>query len=104
MQDKTTGETSIISKSEYIGKSRGFGFVTYKDPKILDHVLSKAHIIDGKEVKFCCQGSSVQVDCKRAVPRDQQNETPKEENIYRTKKLFVGGLPQTTNEGRLLMI
>ena len=32
------------------GKSRCFGFVTYKDPQLLDEVLSKKHSLDGKEV------------------------------------------------------
>ncbi len=34
----------------FLGKSRGFGFVTYKDSRAVDEVLSKPHIIDGKEV------------------------------------------------------
>ena len=41
-----------------------------------------------------------QVDCKRAVPRDQQGELVKEETPGKTKKLFVGGLPQTLSEGK----
>ena len=35
------------------GKSRGFGFVTYKDPKCVDKVLAaKPHMLDGKSVSF----------------------------------------------------
>jgi hypothetical protein len=31
--------------------SRGFGFVTFKDPRVLDEVLQMTpHIIDGKQV------------------------------------------------------
>jgi RNA recognition motif-containing protein len=77
----------VLMQDKSTGKSRGFGFVTYKDSRVVDDVLSKPHIIDGKEV-----------DCKRAIPRDQQNETPKEETVYKTKKLFVGGIPQNTTE------
>eukprot|EP00331_Platyophrya_macrostoma_P005932 CAMPEP_0176424420 /NCGR_PEP_ID=MMETSP0127-20121128/10828_1 /TAXON_ID=938130 /ORGANISM="Platyophrya macrostoma, Strain WH" /LENGTH=409 /DNA_ID=CAMNT_0017805477 /DNA_START=247 /DNA_END=1476 /DNA_ORIENTATION=- len=50
-------------------------------------VLSQTHVIDGKEL-----------DCKRAVPRDQRSESSKDETSFRTKKLFVGGLTQTTTE------
>jgi hypothetical protein len=39
------------------------------------------------------------VDCKRAIPRDQQIELNKDDKLYKTKKLFVGGLSQATNEG-----
>ena len=36
------------------------------------------------------------MDCKRAGPRDQQRETHKDESTsMKTKKLFVGGLPQS---------
>jgi len=75
MQDKATG------------KSRCFGFVTYKDSDLLDEVLSKKHSIDGKEI-----------DCKRAIPRDQHPDSGKESGPQKTKKLFVGGLTQTTSE------
>lgn len=33
------------------GKSRGFGFITYKDPKAVEKVLeAKPHTLDGKLV------------------------------------------------------
>ena len=41
----------------------------------------------------------LKVDCKRAVPRDQYNEAAKaEEASGKTKKIFVGGLPQSLKE------
>ncbi len=37
-------------KDVLTGKSRGFGFVTFSHPKILDRVLKQDHVIDGKIV------------------------------------------------------
>ena len=33
------------------GRSRGFGFVTFRDPKCVDSVLRGSHTIDGRQVK-----------------------------------------------------
>ncbi|XP_060556822.1 RNA-binding protein Musashi homolog 2-like [Ruditapes philippinarum] len=41
----------VVMKNPETGKSRGFGFVTYRDPSSVDTVLSvPAHIVDGKQV------------------------------------------------------
>lgn len=32
------------------GKSRGFGFVTFTDPKSIDRILKQDHVVDGKIV------------------------------------------------------
>lgn len=38
-------------KNPQTGKSRGFGFVTYKDPSAVEVVLSsKSHAVDGRTV------------------------------------------------------
>ncbi|EDO36522.1 predicted protein, partial [Nematostella vectensis] len=65
-------------------KSRGFGYVTFADYKVTRNVLKDkvengAHRIDGKEVEV-----------KRAIPRDDNSATSHE----KTKKIFVGGLPE----------
>ncbi|KAK1926595.1 hypothetical protein DB88DRAFT_173245 [Papiliotrema laurentii] len=62
------------------GRSRGFAFLTYKDPASVVKVLDKTHHLDGK-----------QIDPKRAIPRAEHE---------RTAKVFVGGLaPNVTSEG-----
>ena len=44
----------------YLIRSRGFGFITYKDPSMVDEAQeARPHIIDDK-----------QVEPKRAVPRE----------------------------------
>jgi len=34
------------------GRSRGFGFLTFKDPKTVNTVMVKEHFLDGKIVSF----------------------------------------------------
>ncbi|KAH6652696.1 hypothetical protein BKA67DRAFT_298612 [Truncatella angustata] len=60
------------------GRSRGFGFLTFKDPKNVNTVMVKEHYLDGKII-----------DPKRAIPRDEQEKT---------SKIFVGGVSQDTTE------
>ncbi|KAI9704594.1 MAG: hypothetical protein M1820_005507 [Bogoriella megaspora] len=60
------------------GRSRGFGFLTFKDPKTVNIVMVKEHTLDGKLI-----------DPKRAIPRDEQE---------RTSKIFVGGVSQEATE------
>ncbi|KAM3413744.1 hypothetical protein BST61_g10432 [Cercospora zeina] len=60
------------------GRSRGFGFLTFKDPKTVNTVMVKEHSLDGKLI-----------DPKRAIPRDEQE---------RTAKIFVGGVSQDATE------
>jgi len=54
-------------------RSRGFAFVTFKDPKDVNAVMVREHFLDGKSI-----------DPKRAIPRQEQ---------LRTDKLFVRHMP-----------
>ncbi|KAK3187022.1 hypothetical protein K4F52_004188 [Lecanicillium sp. MT-2017a] len=60
------------------GRSRGFGFLTFKDAKTVNIVMVKEHYLDGKII-----------DPKRAIPRDEQEKT---------SKIFVGGVSQDTTD------
>lgn len=89
------------------GRSRGFGFLTFKDPKTVNVVMVKEHYLDGKIVRPDISIStktpkrlvfpssrtksslSPKIDPKRAIPRDEQE---------RTSKIFVGGVSQDANE------
>lgn len=86
-------------------KSRGFGFVTMKDPSKLEEILkSQLHIVDGKAV-----------ECKIAVPKESMNVqsfsqvnektefSQMEDNngAYNPRKIFVGGLPPLLKEGAI---
>jgi hypothetical protein len=41
---------SVIMKDRKTGQPRGFGFVTYAEPSVVDKVIEDTHIINGKQV------------------------------------------------------
>ncbi|GAA0143083.1 hypothetical protein Leryth_000369 [Lithospermum erythrorhizon] len=73
---------SVIMKDRNTGQPRGFGFVTYADPSVVDKVIEDTHIINGK-----------QVEIKRTTPRGAHGSRD-----FKTKKIFVGGIPTTVTE------
>ncbi len=74
-----------------LDKSRGFGFVTFFDPSIVDFILKIPHFIDGK-----C------VECKIAIPKEHINSNEEETSVlYNSKKIFVGGLPPNIKENEM---
>ncbi|KAK9265852.1 hypothetical protein L1049_027085 [Liquidambar formosana] len=86
MREKTTG------------RPRGFGFVVFSDPSVLDRVLQDKHTIDDRTV-----------EAKRALSREEQYTSVRTGNAnagrssggggnIRTKKIFVGGLPSSLTE------
>ncbi|PSK46224.1 hypothetical protein B9Z65_5192 [Elsinoe australis] len=74
------GEVSecTVMRDSASGRSRGFGFLTFRDPKCVNTVMVKEHQLDGKII-----------DPKRAIPREEQE---------RTSKIFVGGVSQEATE------
>ncbi|KAJ9555602.1 hypothetical protein OSB04_010216 [Centaurea solstitialis] len=90
---------TVVMRDKISGRPRGFGFVVFADPSILDTVLQEKHTIDGRTV-----------EAKRALSREEQ-QVSKAGNTNagrsfggggggntRTKKIFVGGLPPTLSE------
>lgn len=47
------GEVSqtVVMKDKITGRPRGFGFVVFSDPEVLDRVLQDKHNIDGRTVR-----------------------------------------------------
>jgi RNA-binding protein Musashi len=97
-----------VMRDAATGRSRGFGFLTFKDPKTVNIVMVKEHFLDGKIVriapffathKSACKFCNGKTDClhkrfskidpKRAIPRDEQEKT---------SKIFVGGVSQEATE------
>ncbi|XP_014675580.1 PREDICTED: heterogeneous nuclear ribonucleoprotein A2 homolog 1-like [Priapulus caudatus] len=78
----------VVMRDAATKRSRGFGFITYKQASQLDEAQqNRPHIIDGKEV-----------EPKRAVPRE---ESSKPESQMTVKKIFVGGIKDDTEESHL---
>ncbi|XP_010934253.1 heterogeneous nuclear ribonucleoprotein 1 [Elaeis guineensis] len=91
---------TVIMRDKTTGRPRGFGFVVFADPSILDRVLQDSHTIDGRTV-----------EAKRALSREEQQASKSGNPAvgrtggghvsggnFRTKKIFVGGLPPTLTE------
>ncbi|XP_020224624.1 heterogeneous nuclear ribonucleoprotein 1 isoform X1 [Cajanus cajan] len=70
---------SVIMTNKLSGRPRGFGFVTFADSAVADEVLAQEHTIDGRVVEV-----------KRTVPREDMEVI----GVLKTKKIFVGGIPQ----------
>lgn len=72
---------AMVMKDPATKRSRGFGFVTFRDPASVEKVLANGpHELDSKTV-----------DPKVAFPRKAQPKM-----VTRTKKIFVGGLSAST--------
>ncbi|KAG2579553.1 heterogeneous nuclear ribonucleoprotein 1-like [Panicum virgatum] len=75
---------SVIMKDRYTSQPRGFGFITYSDPVVVDKVIEDNHVINGK-----------QVEIKRTIPKGAMQSGSKD---FKTRKIFVGGLPSALTE------
>lgn len=42
----------VIMLDPRTGLPRGFGFVTYENPSVIDKVMEDTHVINGKQVSF----------------------------------------------------
>lgn len=88
---------AVIMREKPTGRPRGFGFVVFSDPSVLDRVLQDRHTIDGRTV-----------EAKRALSREEQQtsrtgsfsagRTSGGGGNFKTKKIFVGGLPSNLTE------
>jgi RNA recognition motif-containing protein len=41
---------SVIMKDKFTSQPRGFGFITYSNPAVVDKVIEDIHVINGKQV------------------------------------------------------
>ena len=103
------------------GRSRGFGFLTFKDPKVVNTVMVKEHFLDGKIVRptlcehsrerqvtlgsrpaaildrFYCPKMSNNKSLHKRAQIDPKRAIPRDEQ-EKTSKIFVGGVSQDATE------
>ncbi|XP_077989154.1 uncharacterized protein LOC144443520 isoform X2 [Glandiceps talaboti] len=76
----------VIMKDPVSGRSRGFGFVKFKDESCVQTVLSRGpHVLDNRTI-----------DPKACTPRSQQQKS--KQFTGRVKKVFIGGIPPNCSE------
>ena len=99
----------IVMRDPATDHSRGFGFVTFREPSSVDAVLSAApHILDGKQIdpKRC---NPKQAAANRAANQgmmggpggmNRMGGGPGmgDRNDRLSKKIFVGGLPKEAKD------
>merc|ERR1712176_1023416 len=75
----------VVMQDPGTKRSRGFGFVTFKEAKMVDQCMSqRPHKLDGREV-----------EAKRAVSREESNKPGIHKSV---KRLFMGGVKENITE------
>ncbi|KAG2317882.1 hypothetical protein Bca52824_021004 [Brassica carinata] len=83
---------SVIMRDRHTGLPRGFGFITFADPSVVDQVIEDTHVFNGK-----------QVEIKRTIPKGAGSGGGggNQSKDFKTKKIFVGGIPSAVTEDEL---
>jgi len=75
----------VVMQDPATKRSRGFGFVTFKEAKMVDECMSqRPHKLDGREV-----------EAKRAVSREESHKPGVHKSV---KRLFMGGVKDNVTE------
>lgn len=74
----------IVMVDKVTGRSRCFGFASYKDAGAMNLALGTSHAIDGRDVA-----------AKKAVRENPASAGEGGGNVFNIVKIFVGGLPAT---------
>lgn len=83
----------IVMSDKADGRSRGFGFVTFKDSSAANAALGTANSVDGRDVST-----------KKAVREGQASSNASlasDGSAYNVVKVFVGGLPSSCDHDKL---
>ncbi|KAJ1967401.1 hypothetical protein IWQ62_001886 [Dispira parvispora] len=79
----------VVMRDPVTGRSRGFGFVRFKEAEAVDAVLAQEHYLDGKRI-----------EPKRAIPEEElpSPHVKRGGKMYNENKVFVGHLPVSTTQ------
>lgn len=85
-------EEALVMREALAGRSRGFGFVTFKDASIAEKVLTEELELDGRKL-----------DLKRAVPKNEMAQQPptQVDQTPSSKKLYVAGISFEANDDQV---
>ena len=92
---------AVIMRDPISNRSRGFGFVVFKDPQHLETALDNGpHVIDGRDVRLLDSfilyvSSPAQIDVKYCSAQGTKGRG------QRTTKLYVSKLPLDVNKDKL---
>lgn len=75
----------VVMQDPATKRSRGFGFVTFREAKMVDECMSnRPHKLDGREV-----------EAKRAVSREESHKPGVHKSV---KRMFMGGIKEPVKE------
>ncbi|KAJ1967391.1 hypothetical protein H4R35_006723, partial [Dimargaris xerosporica] len=77
----------LVMRDMHTGHSRGFAFIRFADPAVLDTIFNQEHIIDGKKV-----------EPKIAVPSTKSSTDLTQPKFDNTNRIYVRNLPENLTE------
>jgi RNA recognition motif-containing protein len=80
----------IIIKDKHSKKSRGFGFITFKEKRALKHIMKEKHHFRGQSIEV-----------KPAEPK-KASKLQEVADTSTITKIFVGGIPKNANSSHLV--
>merc|ERR1711924_406653 len=88
------GADCIVMTDKAANRSRGFGFVTFRDSSSANAALGTANVVDGRDV-------STKKAVREGSAPPPANLVQDQGNTFNVVKIFVGGLPSSCDHDKL---